>query len=66
MPDPDPVLRLLWRHALPSPEAVAPRRGPKQKVTVDDVVDAAIDLADRDGLASLSMRGLAQHLGLGR
>ena len=65
MPDPDPVLRLLWRHSLPSPEAGPARRGPKQKVTVDDVVDAAIDLADRDGLAALSMRGLAQHLGLG-
>ena len=65
MPDPDPVLRLLWRHSLPSPEVSPARRGPKQKVTVDDVVDAAIDLADRDGLAALSMRGLAQHLGLG-
>ena len=65
MPDPDPVLRLLWRHSLPSPEVSPARRGPKQKVTVDDVVDAAIDLADRDGLTALSMRGLAQHLGLG-
>lgn len=64
MPDPDPVLQLLWRHHTPSPDA-APRRGPKQKVSVDDVVDAAIDLADADGLASLSMRGLAQSLGLG-
>ena len=35
MPDPDPVLRLLWRHSLPSPEGGAARRGPKQKVTVD-------------------------------
>ena len=65
MPDPDPVLRLLWRHHSPSAEVGPARRGPKQKVTVDDVVDAAIDLADRDGLAALSMRGLAQHLGLG-
>jgi AcrR family transcriptional regulator len=65
VPDPDPVLRLLWRHSLPSPEVAPARRGPKQKATVDDVVDAAIDIADRDGLAALSMRGLAQHLGLG-
>ncbi|RYB92749.1 TetR family transcriptional regulator [Nocardioides glacieisoli] len=64
MPDPDPVLKLLWRHHATSPD-VAPRRGPKQKVSVDDVVDAAIDLADADGLAALSMRGLAQRLGLG-
>ena len=64
MPDSDPVLPLLWRHRAPTGETV-PRRGPKQRVSVDDVVDAAIDLADRDGLASLSMRGLAQHLHLG-
>ena len=65
MASPDPVLRLLWRHSLPGPEGRAVRRGPKQKVTVDDVVDAAIDIADREGHAALSMRGLAQHLRLG-
>lgn len=65
MATPDPVLQLLWRHSAPSPGSSAPRRGPKQKVTIDDVVDAAIDLADREGLAALTMRGLAQHLGLG-
>lgn len=65
-PDPDPSLRLLWRHVAPEPEGPATaRRGPKQKLTVDQVVDAAIEIADRDGLAALSMRGLAQHLGLG-
>lgn len=32
---------------------------------MDDVVDAAIEIADRDGLPALSMRGLAQHLGIG-
>jgi AcrR family transcriptional regulator len=64
--DPDPSLRLLWRHVTPAPEGPAPaRRGPKQKLTVDEVVDAAIEIADRDGLAALSMRGLAQRLGLG-
>jgi AcrR family transcriptional regulator len=63
--DPDPALRMLWRHAAPAPEGAAARRGPKQKLTVDEVVDAAIELADRDGLAALSMRGLAQQLGLG-
>ncbi|WP_244931925.1 TetR/AcrR family transcriptional regulator [Nocardioides sp. W7] len=61
--DPDPALRLLWRHVVPAEQAA--RRGPKQKLSVDQVVDAAIELADRDGLAALSMRGLAQHLGLG-
>lgn len=61
--DPDPALRLLWRHVVPAEESV--RRGPKQKLSLDQVVDAAIELADRDGLSALSMRGLAQHLGLG-
>jgi AcrR family transcriptional regulator len=63
--EPDRVLPLLWRHASPSPEVAAPRRGPRQKLTVDDVVDAAIEIADRDGLTALAMRGLAQHLGIG-
>ncbi len=64
--DPDPSLRLLWRHVTPAPDGPAPaRRGPKQKLTVDEVVEAGIEIADRDGLAALSMRGLAQQLGLG-
>ena len=63
--EPDRVLPLLWRHATPSPDPTATRRGPRQKFSVDDVVDAAIEIADRDGLSALSMRGLAQHLGIG-
>ena len=65
MTEPDRVLPLLWRHATPSPASGAPRRGPRPKLSVDDVVDAAIEIADRDGLGSLSMRRLAQHLGIG-
>lgn len=60
----DPTLRLLWRHVLPAEEE-PPRRGRRPKVSVDEVVDAAIALADRDGLAALSMRGIADHLGIG-
>ncbi|MBE1876044.1 TetR/AcrR family transcriptional regulator [Myceligenerans pegani] len=60
---PDPVLRLLWRHGLDEPPA--PRRGRKQSLTVDDVVDAAIKIADRDGLDALTMRLLATELGIG-
>lgn len=62
--DPDPSLRLLWRHVAPASEGPV-RRGPKQRLTVDEVVDAAIEIADREGLAALSMRGLAQQFGLG-
>lgn len=58
----DRVLPLLWR----KPEHLPPvRRGPKPKVSLDLVLDAAIELAEADGLAAVSMRGLAQALGLG-
>ena len=33
-------------------------------LTRDRVIDAAIELADRDGLAAVSMRRLGQHLGV--
>ena len=33
-------------------------------LTRDAVLDAAVGLADRDGLAALSMRSLARHLGI--
>ncbi|NEW39428.1 TetR/AcrR family transcriptional regulator [Nocardia cyriacigeorgica] len=55
------LLALLWRRELP------PRpsgRGPKQTVSVDEVVQTAITLADRDGLAKLSVRAVAGELGL--
>lgn len=60
---PDPVLRLLWRYD--DGASSGPRRGRKQRLSVDDVVDAAIRIADRDGLPGLSMRLLATDLGLG-
>lgn len=60
---PDPVLRLLWRHHLA--ESPAPRRGRRQSLTVDDVVDAGIRIADRDGIDTLTMRSLSAELGIG-
>lgn len=60
----DPTLPLLWRHVLPAGED-APRRGRPPKVSVDAVVDTAIELADRDGLEAVSMRTLAERLGVG-
>ncbi|GAA5055434.1 TetR/AcrR family transcriptional regulator [Nocardia callitridis] len=55
------LIALLWRHRVP------PRvngRGPKQTVSVDAVVDAAIALADRDGYAKVSIRAVAAELSL--
>lgn len=58
---PDRTLALLWRDRLgASPSG----RGPKQRSSVDDVVASAIALADEEGLAALSMRRIAERLGL--
>ncbi|WP_261567096.1 TetR/AcrR family transcriptional regulator [Frankia gtarii] len=55
--DPARTLALLWR----DPSAT-PRRGPARGLTVDAVVDAAVTLADREGLAAVTMRRVAQAL----
>lgn len=60
--DPARTLELLWRG--PGREAAAGRRGPRQGLSVDTVVRAAITLADEQGLAALTMRALAQRLGV--
>ena len=57
--DPVATLELLWG------VRGAPQRGPQPRLEVEDVVRAAIDLADADGLSGLSMRRLARHLGVG-
>lgn len=56
--DPARTLELLWRASL-SPR---PTRGPKQGRSVDDVVRAAVALADAEGLDAVSMRRVAQAL----
>ncbi|MGH3350852.1 MAG: TetR/AcrR family transcriptional regulator [Nocardioides sp.] len=61
----DPSLRLLWRHRSGAPVEPKPKRGPKQKVSVDEIVDAAIDVADTEGLGAVTMRAIAQRFGLG-
>ena len=57
----DRTLSLLWRRALGTPQG---SRGPKQRVSVDEVVRAAIAVADEDGLPAFSMRKVADRLGL--
>jgi AcrR family transcriptional regulator len=56
--DPRRSIELLWRIQ------DRPRRGPKPKLTVDQVARAAIEIADREGLAALSMRRVADALGV--
>lgn len=62
--DPDPVLPLLWRHVVPTADA-GPRRGPQQRLSLDEVVDGAIALADAEGLDAMTVRVLAKRLGIG-
>jgi AcrR family transcriptional regulator len=57
--DPARTLALLWRHSLDP----APTRGPRQSLTVDQVVGAAITLADEQGLDALTVRSVAQAVG---
>jgi len=58
----DPVrsMELLWGVG-PAPKS----RGPKQGLTVERIVRAGIEIADAEGLAALSMRRVADRLGVG-
>jgi AcrR family transcriptional regulator len=56
--DPESSLELLWRKQAP------PSRGPKPKLDLDQIVRAAIELADAEGLEPLSMRKVAERLGV--
>lgn len=57
--EPARILRLLWRRQLGEEEGA---RGPRKRLNLDRIVDAAIDHADREGLGSLSMRRIAELL----
>ncbi|WP_326552733.1 TetR/AcrR family transcriptional regulator [Micromonospora sp. NBC_01813] len=59
--DVDQTLTLLWRRTLGTPQG---SRGPRQRVSVDEVVRAAIAVADDEGMAAFSMRKVADRLGL--
>ncbi len=59
--EPDLTLRLLWRERLGRPVG---SRGPKQSSSIDEVLGAAIRLADDEGIGALSMRRVADRLGL--
>jgi AcrR family transcriptional regulator len=57
--DPARSLALLWG------TQQRPNRGPKPGLSVERIVHAAIELADAEGLAALSMRRVANQLGVG-
>lgn len=52
------TLRLLWRTQEP------PRRGPRGSLSLDKVVAEAVRLADEEGIGAVSMRRVAEGLGV--
>ncbi|MCG5214749.1 TetR/AcrR family transcriptional regulator [Streptosporangium sp. KLBMP 9127] len=56
--DPARSIELLWGLQ------ERPKRGPKPRLTVERIARAAIDLADAEGLTALSMRRVAEVLGV--
>jgi AcrR family transcriptional regulator len=53
-------VRRLWRHrgaTLP-----APRRGPRPELSLDEILEAGIAIADAEGLAAVSTRAIAARL----
>jgi AcrR family transcriptional regulator len=56
--DPKRSLELLWGVQEPK------RRGPKPRLQIAQVVAAAIEIADADGLSALSMRRVADAVGV--
>jgi AcrR family transcriptional regulator len=57
--DPARSMALLWR----APNSDSTRPGPKSSLDVDRIVLTAVQLADAEGLAAVSMRRVAAELG---
>jgi len=57
--EPSRTLALLWGEAGPRR-----RKGPARSVSVEQVVDAALDLADESGLTAVTMRAVAERVGV--
>jgi AcrR family transcriptional regulator len=53
------TIQLLWRDS-----AAVPQRGPRPRLSIDQVVAAALSLADAHGLEAVTMRRLAASLGV--
>jgi AcrR family transcriptional regulator len=57
--DPARTMELLWG------EGPTPRRGPRQRLRLEKIVERAVARADAGGLDAVTMRGLAEELGVG-
>ncbi len=58
--EPSRTLALLWGEQGATPS----RKGPVRSVTVEQVVDAALALADEQGLGAVTMRAVAEQVGV--
>ncbi|WP_067197243.1 TetR/AcrR family transcriptional regulator [Microbacterium sp. XT11] len=56
--EPSRTLALLWGQVAPA------RKGPARSLTVEKIVDAALTLADEQGLAAVTVRAVAQAVGV--
>lgn len=56
------TIALLWRDRTERPV----RRGPRPGRSIEDLIGAGIEIADADGLAALTVRRLAERVGLSR
>jgi AcrR family transcriptional regulator len=54
-------VRRLWRHH--GTTVPTPRRGPRQQLDLDEVIEAGIAVADIEGLAAVSTRAVAARFG---
>ena len=60
-PETDRVLHLLWRHELGPREGT---RGPRKQRSLDEIITAAIELANDEDLERFSMRKVANRIGM--
>jgi AcrR family transcriptional regulator len=54
-------VRRLWRHRGAS--LTTPRRGPRQELNLDEILEAGMAIADAQGLAAVSTRAIAARFG---
>lgn len=56
--DPVKLLELMWG------KDAAPRRGPKPKVSLTEIVQAAVEIADSEGIEAVSTRRVSEAVGI--
>jgi AcrR family transcriptional regulator len=63
MTEDQPEIELPRAVALAWGVAANPQRGPKRELSIERIVEAAVEIADADGLSAVSMASIAARLG---